>query len=103
MIPIFTRAVSRAVKTEPCGTMAGSGVDGSAFSHGTQATEFELLVGRMGMTTTQALQAGTIVNARVMAATARSDRSPKGKFADLVAVPGDPFADITRLHEVSFV
>jgi imidazolonepropionase-like amidohydrolase len=27
----------------------------------------------------------------------------KGKFADIVAVPGDPVADITQLHKVMFV
>lgn len=103
MIPIFTRAVTLAVKTKGLRTMVGSGVDGSAFAHGPQALEYELLVSRTGMTTTQALQAGTIVNARVMGWDEQIGSITKGKFADLVAVPGDPIADITRLRKVSFV
>ena len=103
MIPIFTRAVSMAVKTKGLRTMVGSGVDGSAFPHGTQAIEFELLVSRAGMTTTQALQAGTIVNARVIGWDRQIGSITKGKFADIVAVPGDLMADITRLRNVSFV
>ena len=103
MVPIFERAVSLAVKTKGLRTMVGSGVDGSTFPHGTQANEFEMLVKRTGMTTTQALQAGTIVNARVMGWDGQIGSITKGKFADLVAVPGDPTADITQLHQVSFV
>jgi len=103
IIPIFTQAVTLAVKTKGLRTMVGSGVDGSAFPHGTQATEFELLVTRTGMTPTQALQAGTIVNARVMGWDGQIGSITKGKFADLVAVPGDPVADITQLQRVSFV
>ncbi len=103
MVPIFERAVSLAVKTKGLRTMVGSGVDGSAFPHGTQATEFEMLVTRAGMTTTQALQAGTIVNASVMGWDGQLGSITKGKFADIVAVSGDPLADITQLRQVTFV
>ena len=103
MVPIFERAVSLAVKTKGLRTMVGSGVDGSTFPHGTQANEFEQLVKKTGMTTTQALQAGTIVNARVLGWDGQIGSIAKGKFADIVAVPGDPVADITQLHKVSFV
>ena len=95
MIPIFEKAVSMAVATKGLRTMVGSGVDGGPFPHGTQALEFELLVKRAGMTPVAALQAGTIVNARVMGWADQIGSIAKGKFADLVAVPGDPTADIT--------
>jgi imidazolonepropionase-like amidohydrolase len=103
MVPIFERAVTLAVKTKGLRTMVGSGVDGSTFPHGTQANEFEQLVKKTGMTTTQALQAGTIVNARVLGWDGQIGSIAKGKFADIVAVPGDPVADITQLHKVNFV
>jgi len=103
MVPIFERAVSLAVKTKGLRTMVGSGVDGSTFPHGTQANEFEQLVKKTGMTTTQALQAGTIVNATVLGWDGQIGSIAKGKFADIVAVPGDPVADITQLHKVNFV
>jgi imidazolonepropionase-like amidohydrolase len=103
IIPIFEKAVSMAVKTKGLGTMVGSGVDGGPFPHGTQALEFELLVKRAGMTPVAALQAGTIVNARVMGWDGQIGSIAKGKFADIVAVPGDPAADITVLQRVRFV
>ena len=46
---------------------------------------------------------GTIVNARVMGWADQIGSIAKGKFADLVAVPGDPAADITALQRVRFV
>jgi imidazolonepropionase-like amidohydrolase len=103
IVPIFERAVSMAVKTKGLRTMVGSGADGSFFPHGTQANEFEQLVKKTGMTPTQALQAGTIVNASVMRWDGQIGSITKGKFADIVAVPSDPTADITQLHKVSFV
>ncbi|HEX5108153.1 MAG TPA: amidohydrolase family protein [Vicinamibacterales bacterium] len=103
MIPIFEKAVSMAAATRGLRTMVGSGVDGTAFPHGTQALELELLVRRAGMTPVRALQAATMVNAEVMGWQAEVGSVAKGKFADLVAVPGDPTADITALQRVRFV
>ena len=75
MVPIFERAVSLAVKTKGCGRWSGAGgrLDVSSRHAG---DEFEQLV-KTGMTTTQALQAGTIVNAGCWAGMVRSARSPK--------------------------
>ena len=103
MIPIFDKAVSMAVATKGLKTMVGSGADGSTFAHGTQALEFESLVKRSGMTPARAIQAGTIVNAEAMGWQAQIGSVAKGKFADLVAVSGDPLADITELQRVKFV
>ena len=83
--------------------MVGSGADGSTYPHGTQALEFEALVKRSGMTPARAIQSGTIVNAEVMGWQNEIGSITKGKFADIVAVPGDPVADITQLHKVKFV
>ena len=44
IIPIFTKAATMAAATKGIKVMAGSGVDGSTFAHGTQALEFEALV-----------------------------------------------------------
>jgi imidazolonepropionase-like amidohydrolase len=102
MIPIFENAVSMAIATRGLRIMVGSGVDGSAFPHGTQALELELLVKR-GMTPARAIQAATQVNADVMGWGGQIGSISKGKFADLIAVPGDPTADITALKRVRFV
>ena len=102
MTPIFENAVSMAAKTPGLKIMVGSGVDGTTFVHGTQALEFAGLVKR-GMTTAAAIQSGTIVNAEAMGWKDSVGSVTKGKFADLIAVSGDPLADITELQRVKFV
>ncbi len=103
MIPIFDKAVAMAVGTKGLKIMVGSGADGSTYPHGTQTLDFEALVKRSGMTPLRAIQSGTIVNAEVMGWHNDIGSITKGKFADLVAVPGDPLADISELKRVTFV
>jgi imidazolonepropionase-like amidohydrolase len=62
-----------------------------------------MLVTRSGLTTIKALQAGTIVNAEALGWLDQVGSIEKGKFADVIAVPGDPVADITQLKHVTFV
>jgi len=103
MTKIFAGAVTLAGKTPGLPIMVGSGVDGSTFVHGTQALEFESLVKRGGLAPARAIQAGTIVNARIMGWEDRIGSIEAGKLADLIAVSGDPVADITELQRVKFV
>ena len=103
MIPIFERAVTTAAATKGIRIMVGSGVDGSTFPHGTQALEFESLVKRAGMTPARAIQSGTIINAEAMGWSDRVGSIDKGKYADLVAVSGNPLTDISELQRVKFV
>ena len=51
----------------------------------------------------QALQAATITSAELIGRTHDLGRLAPGYLADLVAVPGDPSADITTLQDVRFV
>jgi imidazolonepropionase-like amidohydrolase len=92
-----------AAATKGTKLMVGSGVDGSTFPHGTQALEFEQLVKHAGVSPARAIQSGTLVNAEVLGWQDRVGSVEKGKFADLVAVSGDPLADITELQRVKFV
>jgi len=103
MIPIFERAVTMAAKTNGLKLMVGSGADGSTFPHGTQALEFESLVKHAGVLPARAIQSGTIVNAEILGWADKIGSIEKGKYADLVAVSGDPLADITELQHVKFV
>jgi imidazolonepropionase-like amidohydrolase len=103
MIPIFDKAVAMAVATKGLKVLVGSGADGSTYPHGTQALDFEALVKRSGMSPARAIQAGTIVNAEAMGWKDQIGSIAKGKFADLVAVSGNPLADITELQRVKFV
>ena len=103
MIPIFEKAVSIAAATKGMKIMMGSGADGSTYPHGTQGLDFEMLAKRGGLTPARAIQAGTSINAEVMGWQDRLGAIDAGKYADLVAVSGDPLADITELQRVKFV
>jgi len=103
MIPIFEKAVSMAAATKGLKIMMGSGADGSTYPHGSQALDFEMLVRHGGLTPARAIQSGTIINAEVLGWKDRVGSIEKGKYADVIAVPGDPLADITALQRVGFV
>jgi imidazolonepropionase-like amidohydrolase len=93
----FRMALARGVKIA-----FGSGADGHPFMHGTQVSEFEWMV-LYGMTTAQAIQSATTVAAQMMGWQDRIGSIEKGKYADLVAVSGDPLKDITELGHIKFV
>jgi len=103
MTTIFEKAVTLAAATKGMKVMMGSGADGSTYAHGTQALDFEALVKRAHMSPAKAIQAGTLNNAEIMGWTDRVGSIEKGKYADLIAVSGDPLADITELQRVKFV
>jgi imidazolonepropionase-like amidohydrolase len=103
MIPIFEKAVTMAVATSGLKVMMGSGADGSAYAHGTQAFDFEALVKRAGTSPSRAIQAATKINAEALGWQGSIGSVDKGKFADLIAVSGDPLSDITELQHVKFV
>ena len=103
IIPIFEKAASMAAATKGIKVMMGSGADGSTYPHGTQALDFEWLVKRAGLTPARAIQAGTTINAEVLGWQDQIGSIDKGKYADLIAVSGDPLADITELQRVKFV
>ena len=103
IIPIFEKAARMAAATRGIKVMMGSGVDGSTYPHGTQALDFEWLVKRAGLSPARAIQAGTTINAEAMGWQDRIGSIDQGKYADLVAVSGDPLADITELQRVRFV
>ena len=103
IIPIFEKAARMAAATKGIKVMMGSGVDGSTFAHGTQGLEFQALVKIAGLTPAQAIRSGTMINAEVLGWQNQIGSIEKGKYADLIAVSGDPLADITELQRVKFV
>jgi imidazolonepropionase-like amidohydrolase len=103
MIPIFEKAVAMAASTKGIKIMVGSGVDGATFVHGTQGLELEMLVKHGGLTAARAIQSATTINSEVLGWQDQIGSIDKGKYADLIAVSGDPLADITELQRVKFV
>lgn len=77
------------------------GTDAGIYPHGDNAKQFAIMV-RYGMTPVQAIQTATINAADALG---RSDIGviESGRHADLVAVPGDPSMDVTKLEQVAFV
>jgi imidazolonepropionase-like amidohydrolase len=71
-------------------------------SHGVQAEMFPVFVS-WGATPLYTLRMATTVNAEIIHMQDKVGTIEKGKFADLIAVPGDPLQDITEMQRVKFV
>lgn len=85
------------------GVRIAFGTDAGVFPHGTNAHEFELLVSIGGLTPMQAIQTATANAAGLLGLEGDIGSVAAGRYADLVAVPGDPLANIGLLRQVAFV
>lgn len=96
--------VKRAALTaaKEAGVTICMGGDSGVYSHGDNALELELLVD-YGLTPLEALRAATSVNARLLDMDDRIGSIRVGHEADLVAVRGNPAADISSVREVVLV
>lgn len=92
----FNKAVKKGVKI-----VFGTDAGGFAWSEN-EAKEFSYMV-RYGMTPMQAIQAATQSAATLLDATADIGLLEPGRYADIIAVKGDPLEDISRLEHVEFV
>ena len=86
----------------PKGVRIAFGTDAGVSKHGRNADEFELMVAN-GMTPESALVAATTNAAELLGLAAEIGSIEAGKSADLIAVTGDPLADVTVLKRVEFV
>jgi imidazolonepropionase-like amidohydrolase len=98
---VFPRAKQTISKAVARGVKIACGTDAPAIPHGKNAKELIALVDR-GMTPLQAIRAATVVSAELIDVTDRGRLQP-GLLADIIAVPGDPLADITMTEDVRFV
>jgi imidazolonepropionase-like amidohydrolase len=82
----------------------GSGATSPEIPHGVQANQFVYFV-KWGMTPVQALQSSYINAAHMLNYGVEKEIGTleKGKFADLIAVSGNPLADVTEMERVRFV
>lgn len=79
------------------------GTDAGVSPHGANGHEFTLLVRWGGLSPMQSIVAGTLTGARLLGWEKDLGTLASGKWADVVAVPGDPTTDITAMERPSFV
>ena len=96
---IQRKAFTKAVKA---GVPIVYGTDAGVFPHGLNALQFPIMVKR-GMTPMQAIQSATSVAAQYMGWDDAVGSVEAGKFGDVIAVRGNPLADITLLQNVEVV
>ena len=90
---------ARALKS---GVTIANGSDVGVFAHGENARELELMVA-YGMSPKEALRAATATAAAVLRKDKELGRIAPGYLADLVAVKGDPLADISVIEKPAVV
>jgi imidazolonepropionase-like amidohydrolase len=78
------------------------GTDGGVYPNGDNAKQFAKMV-EWGMTPLQAIRAATSEAAEALGRQKDVGAIEAGRYGDLIAVAGDPLADVTRLEHVTFV
>ncbi|MFN3859521.1 MAG: amidohydrolase family protein [Caulobacter sp.] len=89
-------------KCVPRGVKIAFGTDAGVSKHGRNADEFELLV-KYGLTPMGAIVAATVNAADLLGLSKEVGTLEPGKWADVIAVSGDPLTDVTVLKSVGFV
>jgi imidazolonepropionase-like amidohydrolase len=84
------------------GVKVGFGTDAAVYPHGLNAHEFAVMV-KLGLTPLQAIQAATVNDADLLGWSDKVGVLEPGHYADIIAVDGDPLADVTTLERVKFV
>ena len=91
----FTRAVKAGVRI-------AYGTDSGVYPHGWNARQLPYMV-RHGMTPMAAIRSATVVAAELLGWQDRVGALAPGRYADAIAVPGDPLEDLELLADVPFV
>jgi imidazolonepropionase-like amidohydrolase len=91
----FAKAVKAGVKI-------AFGTDSGIYPHGMNAKNLAFHV-RFGQTPMEAIRSATLTSAELMGWEDRVGSLRPGRFADLIAVDGDPLDDVTVLEDIPFV
>jgi len=89
-------------KAAKIGVKIGFGTDSGVYPHGLNARQFAYMV-RYGMSPAQAIRSATLDAATVLGHEKDLGSIGPGKFADLIAVAGDPLTDVHVLENVTHV
>ena len=90
----------RAIKA---GVKVALGTDAAVYPHGLNAHEVDVYVNQFGMSPLQGIQTGTINAADLMGWSDKVGTLEPGKWADVIAVEGDPLKDVKVLQKVAWV
>jgi imidazolonepropionase-like amidohydrolase len=96
------RMIDMVRRMHKAGVRIAFGTDTGVSAHGDNAGEFVLLV-KAGLTPMEAIRAATVNAADHLGLSAELGALAPGKVADIIAVKGDPLADIAAMQSVSFV
>ena len=99
VMPIARTNISKAIKA---GVQVAFGTDSAVYPHGLNAREFAVLV-KLGMTPAQAIRSATVNASELLGWQDKVGSIEGGKFADLIAVDGEPLKDVTALEHVQWV
>lgn len=89
-------------KAVEAGVRIAFGTDSGTYPHGMNARQFAYMV-KFGMTPMEAIRSATLVAAELIGSRGEVGVIAPGAFADLIAVTGDPLADVDLLTDVAFV
>ncbi|HEY1993387.1 MAG TPA: amidohydrolase family protein, partial [Edaphobacter sp.] len=86
-----------AIKAIKAGVKVALGTDAAVYPHGLNAHEVDVYVNQFGMSPLQGIQTGTINAADLMGWTDKIGTIEPGKWADIIAIDGDPLKDVKLL------
>jgi len=103
MLDVSAVAKSNIKRAMQAGVKIALGTDAAVYPHGLNAHELDVYVNQLGMAPLAALQTATVNAADLMGWTAKTGTLEAGKWADMIAVDGNPMADVRVLQDVKFV
>ena len=99
VLPTARVNIGKAIKA---GVPIAFGTDAAVYPHGLNAREFGVLV-KLGMTPAQAIRTATVNAADLLGWSDKVGSIEAGKYADLIAVDGEPLNDVKTLEQVQWV
>lgn len=99
VMPAARVNIARAFRS---GVKVAFGTDAAVYPHGLNAHEFSVMV-KLGLTAMQSIQAATVNAADLLGWSDRVGSIEPGRYADIIAVNGNPLTDVSVLEHVVFV
>ena len=99
----YRQYAKRVARAHRAGVRIAFGTDAGIYPHGRNAEQLGLLVNDVGMTSLEAIRSATLVAAELLGIEGSVGREEEGYRADLIAVDGDPLADVSTFEQVRFV